>query len=93
MNIALDGIVPFSRVPVRMIFFVGAALLGLGGTAGFLWAISGLLGGFSDRWPLAFLSIQVTVLSGIVVSSLGILGEYVVRILRRDSRTTVVHNR
>lgn len=79
VNIALDGIVPFSRVPVRMIFIVGVALLGVGLIAGCLWLILGALRGFSDQWPLAFLSILVTLLSGIVVSSLGILGEYLVR--------------
>jgi polyisoprenyl-phosphate glycosyltransferase len=79
VNIALDGIVPFSRVPVRMIFVVGAAVLGVGLIAGCLWLILGVLRGFSDHWPLAFLSILVTLLSGIVVSSLGILGEYLVR--------------
>jgi dolichol-phosphate mannosyltransferase len=79
VNIALDGIVPFSRAPVRMVFVVGAALLGLGVVAGLLWSISGAALGFSERWPMAFLSILVTILSGIIVSSLGILGEYLVR--------------
>jgi glycosyltransferase involved in cell wall biosynthesis len=79
VNIALDGIVPFSRVPVRMIFVVGATILGLGLTTGCLWLVCGTLRGFSDRWPLVLLGILMTVLSGIVVSSLGILGEYLVR--------------
>lgn len=79
VNIALDGIVPFSRVPVRTIFVIGTALLGLGVVGGGLWLIFGALLGFSDRWPVAFLSVLMTVLSGIVVTSLGILGEYLVR--------------
>jgi dolichol-phosphate mannosyltransferase len=79
VNIALDGIVPFSRVPVRMIFVVGAALLMIGLIAGCVWLISGFFGGFSDRWPVAFLGILMTLLSGAMMSSMGILGEYLVR--------------
>jgi dolichol-phosphate mannosyltransferase len=78
-NIALDGIVPFSRVPVRLLFFTGAALaLGTIFIA-LLWIIFGFLIGFSDKWPFITLGMLMTVLSGIMLAGMGILGEYLVR--------------
>ncbi|HMK37048.1 MAG TPA: glycosyltransferase family 2 protein [Desulfomonilaceae bacterium] len=79
LNIALDGIVPFSRVPVRAVFVVGVSLLAIGLVSACVWLIAGLLNGFSKNEPITFLCILITFLSGIVVSSLGILGEYLVR--------------
>jgi dolichol-phosphate mannosyltransferase len=78
-NIALDGIVPFSRVPVRMIFIVGlaACLLGTGG--GFFWGILGVLWGFSDKWPIMLLVFFILLMWGITLTAIGILGEYLVR--------------
>ena len=58
-NIALDGIVPFSRIPVR--------------------CAAGVLRGFSDQWPVLFLSFLSLVLSGITLAGLGVIGEYVHR--------------
>jgi len=79
VNIALDGIVPFSRVPLRLMFVLGAFLLFggiLGGAAWFLW---GLVAGFSARWPLAILGLLMIGLSGLVIVCMGGLGEFFAR--------------
>jgi len=79
VNIALDGIVPFSRIPVRMIFITGVFVLGLGGVGTLIWVLSGLLFGLSANWPLVLACVLMLVLSGLILVSIGTLGEYVVR--------------
>jgi dolichol-phosphate mannosyltransferase len=78
-NIALDGIVPFSRVPLRMIFVLGLALALFGFGSGLVWIVSSLLSGFPDLWPVVFLGILELGLTGITLTAIGILGEYLVR--------------
>ncbi len=79
VNIALDGMIPFSRVPVRAIFLLGLAILGLTGCAGGIWFLTGLFHGFSSLWPVILLSILSLGLSGVTITCLGIIGEYLVR--------------
>jgi len=78
-NIALDGIAPFSRIPVRIILALGLILLLLGGGAGFVWLLYSIFRGFSHLAPFIALGILGLLLSGIVVTSMGIIGEYLVR--------------
>jgi dolichol-phosphate mannosyltransferase len=80
VNIALDGIIPFSRAPVRLVLVSGVALLLLGLASGLIWLFAGLAKGFSAHWPIAGLAVLLVGLSGIIVTSLGILGEYLVRV-------------
>lgn len=79
VNIALDGIVPFSRAPVRSIFVLGLVMTSVAGTGAFLWFVAGLLRGFSMQWPLALLCFLCPGLTGILLVCLGIVGEYVLR--------------
>ncbi len=79
INIALDGIVPFSRVPVRMLLAIGVGLVIAGMVAGGLWLVSGAIWGFSNFWPVILLLLFMICLSGIMLSGMGILGEYLVR--------------
>lgn len=79
LNIALDGLVPFSRTGVRMIFVGGLTLAALALGGGGLWALGGLLTGFSSRWPFMGLGLLMVMLTGIILTCLGIVGEYVVR--------------
>ncbi len=79
LNIALDGIVPFSRFPVRTLFVLGLAMIVCAGGGTFIWMISGLLRGFSDNWPTALLVLLFLVTWGISLTGMGILGEYLVR--------------
>ncbi len=79
LNIALDGIVPFSRAPVRIIFLIGLALITISSVTTILWTMWSLSSGFSEMWPTVFLALLVVFCSGICVTSMGILGEYLLR--------------
>lgn len=79
LNIALDGIVPFSRAPIRMIFVLGVALIGLSGMWAILWTISSCWSGFTSNWPTIFTALLILFCTGICVTSMGILGEYILR--------------
>jgi dolichol-phosphate mannosyltransferase len=79
VNIALDGLVPFSRTPVRAVFLLGLVLLGLGTTGGLFWVGAGLLKGFSNQWPTLLVCIVSVILTGLTTTCLGIIGEYVLR--------------
>lgn len=79
VEIALDGIVPFSRVPVRVIFVLGVVLLVIAFAGGFGWFVSSLLTGFSHQWLVLLLGILQLGLSGMMLAALGVLGEYLVR--------------
>jgi glycosyltransferase involved in cell wall biosynthesis len=79
LNIALDGIVPFSRVPIRLIFVLGLVLTLLGAGGGLIWAIWSLESGFSDKWPIAVLAFFFLVAWGITLAAVGTVGEYLVR--------------
>ena len=79
INIALDGIVPFSRTPLRIMFLLGG-LLALIATAIFLaWLVNGLVKGYSNTWLVQLLCILLVGFSGLIVACLGVVGEYVVR--------------
>jgi len=80
INIALDGIIPFSRVPLRLILVAGIALTVLGLAAFLFWLVGSLVLGFSQHWPIWFLTVLLVMISGTILSAVGILGEYVVRI-------------
>ncbi len=80
INIALDGIVPFSRIPVRLILALGMILLLLSGATGMIWCVISLFHGFSQLWPLIILGFCGVLLSSILMISLGIIGEYLVRV-------------
>jgi hypothetical protein len=79
-TLALDGVTSASTVPLRIWSYVGAlvALFALG-YAGFL-AISTMI--FGNRVPgYASIMVSVLFLGGVQLISLGVLGEYVGRIL------------
>lgn len=79
VNIALDGIVPFSRVPTRLIFLLGMALSIAGSGLGLVWVLCGFVRGFSQQWPVVLLCLLMLVCTGVITASIGILGEYLVR--------------
>ena len=57
----------------------GVFVLGLGGVGTLIWVLSGLLFGLSANWPLVLACVLMLVLSGLILVSIGTLGEYVVR--------------
>jgi dolichol-phosphate mannosyltransferase len=79
INIALDGIAPFSRTPVRIILALGLILSISAMGAGLVWVLSGIFRGFSDQWPTILLCVLMLLFTGTTTAAIGILGEYVVR--------------
>ncbi|MEW6350482.1 MAG: glycosyltransferase family 2 protein [Thermodesulfobacteriota bacterium] len=79
VNIALDGIIPFSRLPVRMIFWAGVIFVVSALLGGMVGTAVGLARGFPDLWPVFFLCTLSIGLCGMVLVALGVIGEYLVR--------------
>ncbi len=79
VNIALDGIIPFSRVPVRLVFLFGTALSALAIAGTLIWIVSGFVRGFSPDWPILLLGFLSLCLSTVTLTALGVVGEYVLR--------------
>jgi polyisoprenyl-phosphate glycosyltransferase len=79
IEIALDGIFPFSRTPVRAVTISGIAFIILAFLAGITGLIIGATTDFPPYWPFIGLGILVCGLSGIILLGVGIVGEYVVR--------------
>ncbi len=78
VNIAMDGIVPFSRTPVRLIFVAGLVITLLG-LAGFLLSFIAIASTTSVRWMGAVIIFSGMSMTGILLTALGIIGEYLVR--------------
>jgi dolichol-phosphate mannosyltransferase len=80
LNLAGDGILSFSRVPLRVATFLGLAAVALGliGSAAFAghWLLSSDNGGAG--WMVLLLATQL--LGGSILCALGLIGEYVGRI-------------
>lgn len=86
VNIALDGLIPFSRVPVRIFFVLGVLLtfIGLVGITVFVgWS---WWRGISREWPFVMLVLVQFVIGGIAIAGLGVVGEYVARIYEEVRR-------
>ncbi|MFH1113133.1 MAG: glycosyltransferase family 2 protein [Pseudomonadota bacterium] len=79
VNIALDGIIPFSRVPIRLVFLLGCAVSVLAAASSVIWIVSGFVQGFSSNWPVLLASLVSVSLSAVTLTALGVIGEYVLR--------------
>ncbi len=79
VNIALDGIVPFSRTPLRAMIVLGGFYVLLAKFAAIAWLLWSIFGGFASHWPIVVLFLVIFGMSGLIVACLGILGEYLVR--------------
>ena len=77
LKLAADGVFSFSVKPLKAILGLGLFLLGAGGLALLILLILLLCGRGGGLWWLAGL---MTLLTGFVLSALGIVGEYVARI-------------
>ncbi|MFH0959937.1 MAG: glycosyltransferase family 2 protein [Pseudomonadota bacterium] len=84
-GIALDGIIPFSKWPIRFVLILGLAIFFIGISALMLWTTGGLLSGFGENYFLHGFFIMTWILFGVTLSSLGVVGEYVLRCYE-DSR-------
>jgi dolichol-phosphate mannosyltransferase len=86
VSFAIDGILSFSRVPLRIVLLLGLAAIALGMAAA-CWAVLGLClkrGDFELGWPVLLASVNV--LGGCILIGLGVLGEYVGRIYEEGKR-------
>lgn len=78
LNFAVDGITSFSVRPVRMVFFVGLIFM-IVATGIFVYTMIRYFGGHTiEGWTSMILSIWFC--SGIVLISLGVIGEYIGKI-------------
>ena len=85
MVLALDGLISFSYVPLRMISFLGLSVSLLSIILAVFYFVKKLLYGLS---PPGFASIMVSVffLAGIQLVTLGVIGEYVGRVFEEAKR-------
>jgi polyisoprenyl-phosphate glycosyltransferase len=84
-GIALDGIVPFSKAPIRFVLALGLGILLIGLFSLFLWTIGILISGVGANWLIQSLFIMTWIFFGLTIFSLGVVGEYVLRCYE-DSR-------
>lgn len=78
LALALDGILSFSRAPVRVASWLGLAAVAAA-LAGFGWVAAGWLFAAEYSGP-SVLFLTVVWLGGIQLAAIGLLGEYLVRI-------------
>lgn len=85
LELAIQGLVSFSSVPLRLAAFLGLACSGIGFLL-LVWAVVSAL--LLDRIPPGWASLAVMVLffGGIQLTMLGVLGEYVGRIFEEVKR-------
>lgn len=76
---ALDGIISFSTVPLRLWTYIGALISGIALLGALYSIISTIISGV-DVPGFATLIVSITFFSGIQLLSLGIIGEYIGRI-------------
>lgn len=78
ISFSIDGVTSFSAKPIRMIFFVGLALLLLD----IIVALYVFTSYFSDRTILGWTSLMLSVwfLGSIILMSIGVVGEYIGKI-------------
>lgn len=78
LSLAADGITSFSIRPLRMIFYMGAGVFVISSMLAIFSIISYLQGNVLPGW--ASITVPIYVLGGIVMLSIGVLGEYIARI-------------
>lgn len=84
LSFAVDGITSFSAKPIRMIFFVGLALLILDIAVGVWVLVSHFCGHAMSGWASIMLSIWF--LGSLLLIALGIIGEYIAKIFTEVKR-------
>jgi glycosyltransferase involved in cell wall biosynthesis len=80
MNLAIDGLLSFSKIPLRLSLFLGIVFVVLGMGYGTLACLAGLAFGLSPLWPVHLGLTALFVVGGCVLGGLGVVGEYVGRV-------------
>ena len=78
LALALDGITSLSARPMRLITIVGILFFGLGAAALLFALIFSLSGGYFPGWAIAAISVWSA--AGLIMLSVGVVGEYVGKI-------------
>jgi len=79
LRLAADGVVGFSRVPLRWPLYAGLALV----VVAAVWALAALVGGAGGLWRPSgwnWLAVLGIFLTGLQLTALGILGAYLARV-------------
>jgi polyisoprenyl-phosphate glycosyltransferase len=79
LNLAADGMLSFSRVPLRLSLAGGALFLASGLLYGAV-AVVAALGGAAGAWGVHAVLVGLLVVGGCILCSLGVVGEYVGRV-------------
>ena len=89
LSLAIDGVISLSYKPLRYIAYLGLAMsvLSIFGIASII--VNYLLGGTVQGWPS--LMLVVTVVSGIQLLALGVIGEYLGRVYKEVKRRPRYH--
>ena len=82
VRLALDGLLSFSSLPLRMPIFPGIASIVAGLLYGTGTAIAGLFGGLA-LWPVHLLISVMLGMGGMILFCMGVLGEYTGRIFEQ----------
>ena len=79
LGLAYDGLFSFSRLPIRLIQFLGFAASGIALLIAFFYVVCYFVA--ANPFPVGFATLIVSIwfLSGVQLLFLGIVGEYVVR--------------
>jgi polyisoprenyl-phosphate glycosyltransferase len=89
VRLASDGLLSFSTLPLRMPIFPGVVSVGLGLLYGSGSLLIGLLAGGLSLWPVHLLLSVMLLLGGLILFSLGVLGEYIGRIFEQVKQRPV----
>ena len=84
-HLALDGLMSFSTIPLKVWTFVGSAMSGLALTLAAFYLIRTIISGV-DVPGFASLIVSITFFAGIQLLSLGVIGEYIGRIFAEVKR-------
>ena len=85
--LAADGLVSFSEVPLRLVSWLGIALVAGSLLYAIVIALLSILPGWENRPPgFATLIVAVSFLSGLQILVVSVIGEYVIRIFRESKR-------
>jgi dolichol-phosphate mannosyltransferase len=80
LRLAADGILSFSKVPLRLALVFGLAVLVVGLVYGVIAAAASLLGHPGPGWAYHAILLSLYLLGGCILCGLGVVGEYVGRI-------------
>lgn len=88
-NFALDGITSFSTIPLRVWTYVGTIIAGLCGVYGLVILILALTGNIANVPGYASLILVILFLGAMQLMSLGLIGEYLARVLTETKQRPV----